>query len=288
VGSGGKLNIDSGSGLVIRPGAVLELQAGAQVRVFGHGYIHIESGGTLILHGGAGVWLEQQMPAWMNYESKYVGSVIRLEGALHAVSGIINMNGDGYLWIREGHSFTTGTGSLRWQHASKSHTSYRVDAPVTLQGINFGIEHAKVMVNKAIHVNGGDYADIVNAVLHSAQVYILGSSLYDKYLLKLYNEIVISYTGVPEVHISRSTFMDVPVHTKAYSLLAVEGANSMTERKLANFVCESGQKLLFSATTVSTSGTGWIGNDILRISKIGVWSKQVYESKYEGCHFWIS
>ena len=283
IGSGGVLNIYDRSGLVVKSGATVELEAGANVRVFGDGYIHIEEGGTLKVHGGANIWLEKVMFPYTTYESQHVGSVIRLEGNLHATNGIVKIVGDGFMWIREGHNFTTGTGSLSWQSNDKQHTSYRVDVPVTLQGISFGTQQAKVMVNRKIEIINGSSVDLDNTVFHTYTLNLSGESNEDKLKLYLYSQYVIRNTNIQDINITRCIFDDVPVHSNNFSMLTVDGVISETARKATNFVCEKGDKVQFSHSTIATKGTG--ATTGIMSSKVGVSSKQVYDSKYNNCTF---
>lgn len=281
LGNGGELNIDHKSRLIVKAGATLYIKAGSELNILGDGFIEVEQGGYIEIESGSKIYLEK---AANNSHLVKSGSVIKLSGSLIAVNGEIHIQGKGLLWIRNGHHFTSLNSNLTWRGHGKEWTSFRVDAPVEINDLNFQVLQARVMVNQSIFVDGG------NCALRSSRFTTSGpqgfetlpeSALFQAF--QNYGKIGIRHNNINNVSVERCEFEDVPMFTSQFRSAFLDMVHSTTSNKMLNFEFNGGSKLMVRNSFITTGGLSvpFVSHPLPNMTKIGVSNISVFESKFQ-------
>jgi hypothetical protein len=151
--NGGVLLIDDKSSVMVEANGVISLESGATLIIKGDGVLDIKRGGIFNIQAGVNIVLEKEMPDVVTFPfNPTTGSRILLNGNITLVGGEIELAGKGFIQFLRDYQLTSLTGSAAFKGHGKQYPSYRLDAPLTLAGLNVSIHNA--------YFSLGDKADI--------------------------------------------------------------------------------------------------------------------------------
>ena len=280
IGPGGRVTIDHLSNIMVKKGGTIKILSDGTLDVLGDGKLIVEEGGNLILENGSVLNLEKEMKTDMLPEDINTGSVVVLHGKIHTNEDEIQVQGKGFIWVREKSSFSSATKKIKFIGHGNAYTAFRFDTETEMALDEFGFDAAKCMVNKPLTVIGAHDIHVNSSTFYSPLI-SFSYPVPTDYLLKLNNENKIIFIANEYITIDDSEFDDLPIVIRGFERFSSSNSDFSTEYKSLNVQLVDGIKSVFTNCNIYTNKPQFslLPQPTEHVKKTGLNCQDVFETR---------